>query len=1000
MVTRVTSCSGLVRALWERWEGIVRLSILLLTIFSFCNMTYAGVMPVIVNPGFEEGSAGWGWYTRAKCTYGVTTKDPHSGNKCMAFHNESPLEPEVYGRLFQGIEVMPGIEYELSVWVRGSEVGNAIHFTDWNSYTLNIPDGTYGWRKISTRFRTKPDQNSLNLGINVVNLCQELAIDDVSLKPIGTPLSGDGVSGWFLVPGTVIGDNAPAWLGVYLNSERYGSTSLSTDIVAGKEILFHQMAEVKPGENVFEWEWNSKDLPVRELTCTVRVCDQDGNELAAGSKKVEKLGSAIAADIDKVEAKIKVFDDIYEKCWLKGIPLDYPRVTRTMLEQFIPLAREDVQKNEPVRATWAVNDFNECLDNAIAEMKAYLKDPSIAPNAVRYKTGKVEIKGLSFIGDRLDSRGRRSRGPVFFCGYGHFGQVRADMPRWRDYGVNIIQIEIGPSAVFPAEDEVNLKPVTDIVKVLDEAADNDVMVNILLSPHYFPGWAYQKWPHLAKGGGGFFGYCVDAQEAKSVIERFLRTVVPFFKDKPALHSFCLSNEPIFDRGAGCDNTKTMWEEYLQRVHGDVATMNARYGTKYQSFSDVPIPGNDQYEAPQFYDYVVFNQERFADWHKWEADIIHEIAPHVPVHAKIMNTAVLSRYTIAWGVDPELFGRLSQINGNDDYSFPSGQTISWGPVNIGYDLQRSLNFKPVFNSENHIAPDRSNYYIPARNFRWALWQGAIHGQGATTIWVWEKTYDKASDFYGSVMDRPACAEAVGRTCLDLNRFAEEVTALQHTKAPVAIVWSNTSVARSSGYMDMMQKAYTALNFCGVKIDFISEKQLIAGKGREYRIIVLPNVSHIPEAVLDALLGLSPSAEIVVLGKPPGKDPWNNALPGERVSELLNKALLVTDATSPTSIDSEKVLWPIFLERLHKTGSLPEVSVVDARTGKPVWGVEWLAANVGGRTVINMVNLLEKDVAVKIMRRGKPVEGRDLLSFGSRERVRILKTATPVLAKVED
>ena len=533
--------------------------------------TASSLFPVIANPGFEDGSAGWGWYSRARATYHADTNNPHSGKQCMVFTDESPLDPEVYGRFYQGIGVMPGIEYELSVWVRGTDVGSGIHFTDWNSYTLNLPSGTYDWQKVAIKFRTKTDQNGLNIGINVVNLCKELAIDDISLRPIGLPLKGDGVSGWFLAPGTVIGDNTPAWLGAYLDSKQTGLT-VEAVIRAGNEVIFSNKESLKPGENSFEWEWNSGKSPVRDLDCSITILDSKG-KVAAGSQKIEKLGSAISAELDKIEARLKDFYALAGKCQAKGIPLDYPRVTRTMIEQFVPLAREDVQKGELTRANWAVQDCNRALDNAMAEMQAYLKNPKLAPIAVRYQTGKVDIKGSSFIGDRQDAKGKKSRGPVFFCGYGHFFQVRKDMPRWPGYGVNIIQVEVGPSITLPAENEVNLKAAQDIADLLDQAAKNNVMVNVLLSPHYFPGWALQKWPYLMKGGGGFFGYCVDAPEAKQLIEKFLRTVVPMLKDKPALHSFCLSNEPIFDRGAGADNTKPMWAEYLARVHGSVQTLS-------------------------------------------------------------------------------------------------------------------------------------------------------------------------------------------------------------------------------------------------------------------------------------------------------------------------------------------------------------------------------------------------------------------------------------------
>jgi hypothetical protein len=93
----------------------------------------------------------------------------------------------------------------------------------------------------------------------------------------------------------------------------------------------------------------------------------------------------------------------------------------------------------------------------------------------------------------------------------------------------------------------------------------------------------------------------------------------------------------------------------------------------------------------------------------------------------------------------------------------------------------------------------------------------------------------------------------------------------------------------------------------------------------------------------------------------------------------------------------------------------VSVVDATTGEPAWGVEWLPVTVGGRTVINMVNLTDKPVDVKIIRgehviyerMNAPADIRDvepslnavdLLSLGGREKVKTLKPITPVLAEI--
>src|ERR1035438_6295716 len=143
--------------------------------------------------------------------------------------------------------------------------------------------------------------------------------------------------------------------------------------------------------------------------------------------------SACLAEIDRVQAGMAEFNQLYEQCRVAAIPLDYPAVAKTTLEQFIPLAHADAEGADLQRAGYEVKDLQHTLAASLAEMKAFLQTPSLAPNARRF-SGKLRVRGLSFVADRVDTHGRREHGPVFFCGYGHFNQVRQDMPRWPGYG--------------------------------------------------------------------------------------------------------------------------------------------------------------------------------------------------------------------------------------------------------------------------------------------------------------------------------------------------------------------------------------------------------------------------------------------------------------------------------------------------------------------------------------------------------------------------------------
>jgi len=975
------------------------------------------VLEPLANGDFEwliEGQgmpAGWNFHIsrEAKVSLAVDEETVRSGARSVRFTNESGLSPHVYGRFVQSVTVLPGTEYVLSAWVKGEQVAGGQHFTDWKSYSLSLPSGTFDWQEVSTRFQTGSDQTTLDVGLNVVNRAAALWIDHVRLVAAVEPLKSTrpDVQGGLWMPGRVEGDGVESSLHLYLAAPEDFRGTATVRIVGGEDELFHQQQALPGGEDQFEWAWNSGNTPAKRLVCTVSILDAAGQVVAQGGKEIEKVSAQVVrGQLEQVEERFTAFLKLLAEVRETGRPVDYPMVTKTVVEHFLPWAREDVEKGEWSRAAWAAEDLLRSVDRATAELEAYRADPANVPAIARYQTGPVAIDGVSFVGDvAIVKPSRRSgqpvrqlaRRPVFFCGYGHFGAVRRDVEIFPDYGINLIQIEFGPSGVLVGENEVNEGPIRDCLSVLDRAARSNVMVNLLLSPHYFPGWAKEKWPHLNNCRGGFLGFCIDAPESRAVIEKFLRLAIPPLKGHPALHSFCLTNEPIYTDSAHCEFTRRKWRDYLRRVHGTVGTMNRRWGTDYTTFAQVPIPGNQDYDAPPFYDWCRFNQERFAGWHRWMADVIHELWPEVPVHAKVM-ARMFSRNAVADGTDPEMFAELSQINGNDCWNgYPGGGewAQSWQTQNMYYDLQRSLKPQPIFNSENHLSSDRSTHYYPPGHFRTALWQGAIHGQGATTIWVWERTYDRQSDFYGNVMHRPGCAEAVGRTCLDLNRLAPEVTALQNTPAPAAILYSIPSLIHSENYEGEVGRAYQALNFCGVKVDFVSEKQAAAGKLANYRLLLLPAATHATEAAVRGIAQfVRRGGRLFVLGEEALRyDEYGRARPLEPWAALLKDAGRQDADTRAL----RAALWDL----LEGVNARPALALVEAATGELAWGVEWWVAEQEGGRLVNAVNLTTETVTVRLQRPdGTPVRAVNRLTGGPAGMDWELPPLEPVLWRVED
>jgi hypothetical protein len=486
-------------------------------------------------------------------------------------------------------------------------------------------------------------------------------------------------------------------------------------------------------------------LAVCVLLASLAAYSSWSAEPAEHSRKKEGALPLIAAQ----EARIPSLEARLQSVERRGKATAYPRSDLTVAGLFCGYCRDDVANGRDARALEVVREVKELLDRVENEMKRNVDVPVIKRDA------PIEIRDGSFWAQCTSRDGEEFR-PVFLTGYGHFGTVVRDLPVFPKIGINVIQIEIGPSStVF--EDGVHLDGIREsICAALDRARDNGVRVCVLISPHYFPEWAFKKWPELEVKKHGFLKVAVEAEQARDIYRKHLEALIPLIKEHPALHSICLSNEPVSMNSQNDPFRLPLWHAYLEKRHKSIETLNSLYGTSYTSFDQVPQPALSFDEKPApLYDAVRFNQEMFAGWHAWMAEVIHEMAPELPCHAKVMALP-LNRNTVFWGTDPWDFSRLSQINGNDCYFMQTRDeerwVSAWPTQNMYYDLQRSMKATPVFNTENHIIRDREQGHIRAEHIYASIWQGAIHGQGGSATWAWERTYDSKSDFEGLILHR--------------------------------------------------------------------------------------------------------------------------------------------------------------------------------------------------------------------------------------------------------
>ncbi|MFA7052548.1 MAG: beta-galactosidase [Kiritimatiellia bacterium] len=974
---------------------------------------------LVSNGSFENAATGiptgWLWDRRnTDATLTLDTQNPHTGRASVKITNGTAFGAHVFGTLWLAdpIPVKPNTRYTYSAFIKTGAADPGVWIGGGEGWLVRLvlPATRSRWQRISRTFVTGERETSFQLRICTDRPTEAVWIDDLSLRegdrPLPAALEGTTLSDFLdlapAVPPEVMHGNrtiptrwAPerwpceTWTfcadafkaeGVVTvaDASRPAVVEVTLSDGAGRTVV-SQRAALAAGARSARMTLRARlsDPPPERLDMTLRLV-RDGQTRVSSTGTVNLVSATrvraavvpVAAARDRLRATVEQLEQ-------RGLGAA-SRVTLTVLDNFVPWVDADLASGKIDRAWDTAGLLQQMAAREEARARAILDGQATDFPVPRYVTGPLEISRAQAIGTRRHPDGRTERGPVLLTGYGHFGQVKNDIEKLPGYGCNIIQVEFGPNSVLPQEDETSDHAINEFLALCDRAAQANVSVILLLSPHYFPQWAFEKWPDLAECRGGFFTFCVHDPRARSVLEKSLRQVIPRVMNHPALHSVCLSNEPIGVDLSACRVTAKAWPAWLEKRHGTIAALNARWGTTHADFASIPVPAPVFVATPACLDFIRFNSETFAGFHRWMADLVHEMAPGLAVHAKIMMGAHFIKTLHGfWSVDPEAFAALSQYNGNDAYSLydKTGGTWNngWRHCQAGYDYQRSMADLPVVNSENHLIADRDVGVIPPAHLYATLWQNAIHGQSTTTIWVWERCNDDVSDLAGSILHRPDCVEAVGRCGLDLNRLAYEIAALQNLAPEVVLLWSRSSVVLGTDHEHVLDDTYEAANFLGRPLGFASEQKLeeavrtgvLPRPLDTAKVLLLPQVTHLPDAAREGIKKLrAAGVRVVAIGAMPERNDYNQA---KRIQGLETLA-------KPRDA---RALFPLLTARAAAWGLPPAPQVTDA-AGRPLFGVEIRSTPYQGGVVASVCNHLREPQAISLA--GLPAGARTELITG--------------------
>lgn len=380
---------------------------------------------------------------------------------------------------------------------------------------------------------------------------------------------------------------------------------------------------------------------------------------------------------------------------------------------------------------------------------------------------------------------------------------------------------------------------------LKAAEENNLAVCLNLSPHYFPDFIKTKYPEIT-GGYGLMNFNIDHTAVKQVLSAYAKAVLEAVGDSPALTGICITNEPTYNIARNTSYFNEGYRNYLKNKYGTVTVLNKKYGTLYSSFDKISMP-TAYARTLVYYDWMNYNREFFADWHAWFTDVVRQYTD-VPVYSKMIAGYIMNDTWQAAdsGSDYVLFAEWGDIMGFD----------GGGGVNglAAIDAMTSVTGKPLYNIENHIIADGCDEYNEtfAGKVYEQLFQTAMHGLDASTMWVWGRVTDPGNALYGNISNRPDCMQAMAYAGFDLNRNMNVVTAFQEKKKDVALLYSDASNLYDSSYMTDMLGIYEQILYSGLRCGFVNEKAI--DKLTDYDTLII-NADYVEADTYNAVLSFA-------------------------------------------------------------------------------------------------------------------------------------------------
>lgn len=672
-------------------------------------------------------------------------------------------------------------------------------------------------------------------------------------------------------------------------------------------------------------------------------------------------------DVAALTERLTALRARYQAEWVRaqalregGLQAGYPRATLGVVAEFLTHCETDIGERVCDRAEAAMGDLARMLDEATIELDALVADPASDRPVPALGRQRLAVRdGAFWDGDR----------PVFLIGFCGWWQVWTECQRLADIGMNHAEDSIiAPFALLPERTGISAQNMLDAADWAWLRGDEgNFRYSRMIACNQFPAWFAGEHPEAT--GGGWGGVSTLSPAVRDLAGSYLDTLsaITARHYSPAVQVLYGENTHTLTRHP---LEVSAFHDWLLRKYGSLEAINSAWGTTYAAVGEV---GNgDQAAGPvAWYDRGIFNQKLFTDWTTWLVQRAHGKDPALLCTGYPSLLSWDDSSDFSTGIDMEALCRTFDVNGCDTAALDYGGE-RWAMSSIAgfamlQDLLQAFNpDHPNYDPELHLTNLKQPY--PAAYVRAALWQGFFHGLSAASCWV----YQRSEGIDSMLTYQPRVMEEYLRTGLDLRRLVEPVRAFQRAPASAALLYSLTSVAYNPKHLPELRAAYEGTFFLDTKVGFVTERTVREGALARHRLLVLPEVSHVPQDVADRIGDwVRTGGWLWVIGSGVERDEADRRLPV--VAELQQGELGGTGVLMARLGEGMIVRTPSGADA-ETTRRLGDILLTEAGVGRPlrvvgtdgeaVDGVEFRTVAASDRRLVYLINMNKAPVEVQL------------------------------------